>query len=1330
MKSFERICWAAVFALGAGFATAMAGEPLHVSDSSALLGQAEVQTEPAATLRGFGKLEATFRSFPAHKASILVLTCEDVAKAKLTLAKYLSDLQVLPGVKAALIGSQPGYLIAGQGAVVAFRAGTSVCILAADNAATVKALARECVTGERTSFKYSPEISVPMWLDRWDRFGFRFYYSYPGSTPPGQTAKTYDFSKEFEYAEKMQRAGLLFWVNAAPMDGAEDQIHSSIFDWALDEAERRHLPVGMQLGLPNAETWLSNRMREETAQKMPDFVGDRYSPASDFDGGQGAISWSSEPGNALMNGLVVDMVKHFNSYDCITSWLEPHSELKHGDHDILMEYGPVADKTFREFLRGKYGTDVTAVSRRWTGKPDSLRSWDDVHVPELASFLGWGGDAISLKGDWKVKFYEPEKEGQPEVIPAPETWALPTTPDADWPTVVAPGHDRTMFLPKKPATYRRTFTVPPEWIHPGEKVWIYVWDLSPITKHTVVAYLNGQEIGRSPVLHATPHWAAYEASAVLKPGDNQLSLYLPMGYIAYRAYLSRHAPVQYPNLEPGQNALWADFADWTLWSRSRAVRNTALVVRQADPDRGMSFAAPDAYSEQMRQVCEEVGGEFHNTGYMGAFWAEYLPMLMRSAGLPMSVEPGGPAATLDDFKYQLGLWETEGIQGIDYFIHIGSILWNEPIKKHFEEHQNEIRLVGKCHVPRADLGVLVTNRIASLVGWPWGADLNTSLEAGYWRFNPSWYLRENFERDGVTPSDFNSGRADRYRVIIDTNTSVMDEAMVSGIERYVRQGGVFVTYVQTGRHTPEQKDAWPIERLTGYHVLRIDQLDAKGQAQWRALKAEPGQQIFTGDDWKTFPKGNGLMMEKKAADCVDILRWTDDDTVAMGMRPLGKGWIVEVGAKFAHDRIWSGDTVGTQRFFCAILDHFGVPRIPAALSAPNNDYYKATEPGGIPPMTAHALPLTMRHYQSNNGLYDLWVMWNSKKEPTTASLTFAKGFVPASCLEARQWTPVALTTVDGQAALTNLHFDPLETRVFMTPRSTVAQAPLDWLHLQQGWWRGAADPSVQPPPPVTAPKFSVPLDDGWSFRALSEKEDAAPYLASDAPATGWEQRRIGIVSFKPDGPRRGVFRRSFVVPGNWTGGRREFWLTNWHPGAEFHDQGHVYLDGKPLLTRGATDDLTTLLAPGSRHTVAVEVTSTDNLMGIEANVWLQWLPPSVASQDLAGDWNGSKDFLTYDLPLKLPGDWKVTTARRNVVIDAAQKGRTVMIRAEGRAAPLGVIINGRWLRRHHHFIGDRLEINITPWVRFGESNEIELVGRSGSSLTAVALRFYDRGTYP
>ncbi len=133
--------------------------------------------------------------------------------------------------------------------------------------------------------------------------------------------------------------------------------------------------------------------------------------------------------------------------------------------------------------------------------------------------------------------------------------------------------------------------------------------------------------------------------------------------------------------------------------------------------------------------------------------------------------------------------------------------------------------------------------------------------------------------------------------------------MVSGIEKWVRNGGVFVTLAQTGRHTPEKADSWPISRLTGYRVDKIDHLKSDGSVdETGTLWSAPGEHVFNGI--LNGVTANGLHLRQVADDAQDLLLWRDG-SVAAGMRPLGKGFIVELGAKFtgakAPDHMEPGD---------------------------------------------------------------------------------------------------------------------------------------------------------------------------------------------------------------------------------------------------------------------------------------------------------------------------------------------------------------------------------------------------------------------------------------
>jgi len=98
--------------------------------------------------------------------------------------------------------------------------------------------------------------------------------------------------------------------------------------------------------------------------------------------------------------------------------------------------------------------------------------------------------------------------------------------------------------------------------------------------------------------------------------------------------------------------------------------------------------------------------------------------------------------------------------------------------------------------------------------------------------------------------------------------------------------------------------------------------------------------------------------------------------------------------------------------------------------------------------------------------------------------------------------------------------------------------------------------------------------------------------------------------------------------------------------------------------------------------------------------------------------------------------------KRSLAIPAEHRGKTALITVDGDRRLVNVLINGRLVRRHHPMIGERWSLNLTPFVRFGEENEIELTKWEGSggegksaapgtgTVREVSLGFYDPDTFP
>lgn len=1318
---------------------------------------------PPARLRGYGALSGLYeaKTAPGGPASTLTIGCDSSGKAALTQAKLLADLTLLPGASPVTLqmpaGDLPAIEATGQGFVTTLRLGSAVTVLAAVTPADLDALHRAHLAAHPGAYSYTSNAIVPMYLDRWDRHGFLFY-SYTWQTPPADYVPPagfegrkpgYDQAEQFHWA-RAKGVGFVFWDQEAANDLAEGMMNEPWFDWAIRGATAADVPVHINTS-SGPTTWLANRYRADT-QKMPQYSGGLFGPGDPETGGQGMFPWNADAAGDAEMGMIQASVRKYAGLPNVVGWLEPHGETVQSAEDFMQDYGPAADRRYQRFLREKYQT-VATVNARWHGAEPRLRSWEDVRVPEFASFLGWGPEALDLTGEWRIA-YEANADGTPfdthnlnsgnrgggsgKVVtqPSPAEWFTPGFDDSAWGAMYLPGNDRLMFTPNHPAVFRRPFTVPAAWKNAHPQAWLYVWDMKGANEQKTMAYINGVKVGE--YTPKPPGWranyGAFEVSSHLQAGGNHIALRLPTGAIDYRLYLSPHPPTQYPALTPHKNAQWVDFADWQAWSRAQTVRRSADMIRQVDPNRSITQMAPNYYSDVLKPILEDYGGQFHDTGYMGGFWADYNPTVMRGSNLPCDVEPGGPASDPLEFQHMMGLYLTEGIQGISYFIDIGNVLWNKPIRDVFDRYLPLYHMIGKYHLPKAELAILYDDRVTRLLSDPWGQDYNLATPGSYWSGNMAALLGHHFHYDGVTGPDFSRGHAAAYKSIVDSNSSIMDEERVAEIEKYVRDGGLFFTFNQTGRHTPTHFDAWPISRLTGYQVTRINKYDPDGQiagGEWRPLHPVPGQTLFTGDRWKGGP-ANGLALKKTAPDAQDLLLW-EDGTVAVGMRPLGKGYIVHVGAKGSHAKLFDRDNephdTGDFKYleymtgiYATLLEWHGVRRLPGQVPSPR----------GV---------VLLRHYVSNNGLHDVWVLWNQDREkPVTADLVFANDIHPAWATEVRTGEKITVARADSGDHLAGLTLLPLESRMFLTPRGNIESAGLDWLRLQRGWWQGATPASAKRlPTPEQLQTHTLALTEGWAFHPL-DSVAAADIAALTQPGYddgAWGKRPFGIWSL-PDhrDVQHGLLRRRFTVPAHWKTGQVGLWLQSWTD-TTFVEQGRVYLDGKMVRDfqgDGLTGDtLAGALTPGSKHTLAVEIKSGQPMAGARGHAWLTWWPAPQATQDLAGVWIPSRDGLHEEAPITLPGPWDTMLARHVVPISSAQSHRNVMLAVEQQGRVTGVIINGSYLRRHHHAIGPRTDLNITPWVRFGQDNEIVLVwGNSPGQgrVDSVALHFFDKGVYP
>nr|MDQ2732138.1 beta-galactosidase trimerization domain-containing protein [Armatimonadota bacterium] len=777
-------------------------------------------------------------------------------------------------------------------------------------------------------------------------------------------------------------------------------------------------------------------------------------------------------------GVFQGIVRKYAKDPNIVGWLEPHGETGETPQKFFLDSGPYADEVMREFLRRRYGT-LRAVSERWHGDANFYKTWADVHLPEIAEFAGFGPGAIDLRGTWRVK-YVPAPDGHtydqgearglpspPPTAPVPPQWSMPGFDDSGWDELTAPGNDRMLYMSRSPLIYRRTVNVPADWLAANPQVTLTIWDMVNRDMDKTVVTVNGHPVVEVSHRANDQHWSEFNVTAALQAGANLLVLQMPRAIICYRAYLTGVPPRQYPRLGPQKNAQWADFVDFIIETRSAQIRRGAEMIRQVDPNSSINFMAAEDYADGVAKAAQDYGGRFHDTGAMAGFWTDSNTLRMCGAGLPVTAEPGNGAPNIREFQMFWGRWLTEGVTGVHYFQNWGEIAWNPDVLKVFQANRAMYTAVGKYHVPFAKVAVLFNLQSNWLTDFPWSQEPNS--QGGYYTgFNAAAPLLNYCPRDTIGAIDFETSNADKYRVIIDGNSSITSEELIGNIEKFVRRGGVFITYGQTGRHTPSHVDSWPISKLTGFDVVHD-----WGWGDGKSVSVAPGQTTLTPADLPGQTRTAGLSLKPTAPDAKVLAAW-DDGSTAIGMRPLGAGWMVHVGPYMGGDPF-----VGV---YGALLRHFGMTdRVPA----------RATPRPG----------LHLRHFIGNTGLHDVWILFNESDAATTTDLTFLPGFHPASLTDIVTGDKLDVTRDPAGDAVRGIALDRWQSHMYLSPRAGVASSPPEWLALQSGWWQGTVKPSAKHlPTPAEQQKFSLDLTEGWAFKMSPANSSTA------RPARFWMAR--------------------------------------------------------------------------------------------------------------------------------------------------------------------------------------------------------------------------------
>jgi len=216
----------------------------------------------------------------------------------------------------------------------------------------------------------------------------------------------------------------------------------------------------------------------------------------------------------------------------------------------------------------------------------------------------------------------------------------------------------------------------------------------------------------------------------------------------------------------------------------------------------------------------------------------------------------------------------------------------------------------------------------------------------------------------------------------------------------------------------------------------------------------------------------------------------------------------------------------------------------------------------------------------------------------------------------------------------------------------------------------------------------------------------------------------------------GLYRARFNIPIAWRNRPILLNLYSFDRPIAF-DKANFYVNGKlaaTYKTRGWSQtfnyDVTSLIQPGGNE-IAVHVDGGQEFSGLSGCVWLSPQRSLSPTKDLAGPWTvvgaDFKPKSTFNVPGQTDGRYLATS----LAIPESWRGNSVYVRFKTADLWVGsVVINGIPIayNEYLHPFGTISDINLTPYVKYGANNRLEIwphwttsVPASGHATTRMQL---------
>lgn len=1271
---------------------------------------------PTPALRAFGSVTTTSTTLrgPAGEAWVTTFRCQDAAHAQTLAGKYLADLELSPATVKTLVAGHPVRVMPGA-AVLTAVSGADVRVVisvSGEALATLLAARPELGTGAIDAAPY------PTYLDRFDRFGWGFYglggfnNAFDWQHWPQSAGKPATPLDDFAFIKEQ---GLRFepWLDPTSYDDSDGIVKNTEAEWMVSKAREADLNVSFRLyGAAGGAAWPARRFPDLLEQPFPFLMNGWMGRSQLFWKTQPHLSWSSVDAQKYMAATTMAMMKPFVGEPHVLGWMHPQGELLHHEwYDMHADDSPLARSDWRAWL-GQHAT-LAEVSALYDRSRQPFAAWDDVPVPEFATFAGLNGSVADLGGTWSAKRETADGAG------IARQWFAGAT-DATWRTLRVPGGDALFeVLNDRSGTdatwFRRTFELSAEQlarISAAKQVFLYWFPMSS----------NGIHVGADPHFNQVwinevnvggiGSWGALDVTAALKPGTNRIAVRLLGNTWDGRMFLSTEKPSIYPYLPGGKNRLWLM---WNRWRKDAKHRGWDVILdgmRQIDPDRPIKLMSPQGFGgDRWLDLARRWGAFPHFTGE--GIW--FYPWYKRGAflsGLPASSETAGPADNLADQFDSFRRTFLAGLNGHDAVFIAQTYTRNPELKDFWVRHAPVLRQMGKYDLAGPQVLIhrssIATTGLVQSAPYPTLGEQSREIQSP-WNWDLGRGTLQTLGHSGIYIDDGEvlAGKMAGYQVMIDCGNEILDPKVMASIAAWVKTGGTYISFPCTGRVALERPDAWLVQEMAGCGVAGL-RTPGKG-----TVTVAAGSTLLPGLAGKSFPdQGHCLDWQNDnhvrwdvvltPGPGADVVATYEDGGAAIVRAPLGTGQVILLGSGFwrqaaDHRGLWWPEQLETD-VIGALLTGAGQ---------------------GPAPVTSSDRLVWAQPYRSNNGLDAVAcvVSWQDAKEvETTVRMRLPRrpSAIRSYGVDGEQDLPF---TWEAGEATVQLTMPAKEVKVLRALGVYGADEALAyWWSYQQRMWHALAKPTID---------FSAYHSGRWADPTI-DLRTAARWTAT-APAgdawrrpgyddSAWKQTTLGVLTVADGAPRSVPLwvRCQVEVPADWRtdGSVVRLVSGSWELG------GVHYLGGVRLAINGTVlhespgagyQDyaVTKLLQPGA-NTVTLEFLGDRPDTGLVGNLWLYHRAPSQAQIDLAGPWTGGGPG-GVATTVTLPGQVVVNRPMVHVTVPAAWAGKRVRLVMEGEPwSLLGAWVNDRLIRRHHHHLSSHLDIDITDQIRFGADNELIL----------------------